>query len=144
MIETKDTSELFERLEREFADERHVLDEMERNVREVERLVPPEIAPRPSRTKKVVAGVVAGLAIAAAGVGAGMAIQYYGETQPAQEQVTTLQGEVATLNGYALYNAPSAEAMIADELTIRAQKAEMVAPAALPPLWRSWNERRHG
>jgi ferric-dicitrate binding protein FerR (iron transport regulator) len=99
MIETKDTSELFERLEREFADERHVLDEMERNVREVERLVPPEIAPRPSRTKKVVAGVLAGLAIAAAGVGAGMAIQYYGETQPSQEQVTTLESYADTLVG---------------------------------------------
>jgi hypothetical protein len=43
--------------------------------------------------------VVAGLAIAAAGVGAGMAIQYYGETQPAQEQVTTLESHADTLVG---------------------------------------------
>lgn len=139
MIETKDESvELFKRLEREFADERHVLDEMERNVHEVERLVPEEIAPRPGRTKRIAAGVVAGLVIAAAGIVAGMAIQHYGQTQPAQDQVAALQGEVAAQNGYALYNAPSASSQLTGEQADWAIKSTIetstVAPGSITPL----------
>jgi F0F1-type ATP synthase membrane subunit c/vacuolar-type H+-ATPase subunit K len=135
MIETKEeTAELFERLEREFTDERHVLDEMERNLHEVEQLVPKEIAPSPSRTKRVVAGILAGLAIAVAGVGVGMAIQYYGETQAAQDQVATLQSQVAYLDSMAVYNAPSADQQLAATQAEWTLKGERAGTMALAPL----------
>jgi len=98
MIETKDDVELFERLEREFADERELMHDMQRDLEEVKRLVSPELS-RPKLFRWIAAALVAAVVFAAIGFGAGMLVQYQ-QTEEARDQLARI-GSVAIPKPYA-------------------------------------------
>jgi len=119
MIETRDTTELFEQLERTLAEESLELEALKRAV-----TVP---QPKPRRVRLAVTAIVAGLLLVAAGIGAGMLIQYQ-DTQDARDQVTELQGTLAYQNGVSLFNMPTAATRAAELQAMYQMKAMQVAP----------------
>lgn len=121
MIETKDTTELFERLERELAEESLQLAALKKAV-----LIAPQAKP-PRRIGRLMMAVVAALLVVAGSIGAGMLIQYQ-DTQDAREQVTQLQGEVAYLDELSLFNMPTAATRAAELQAMYEMKARQVAP----------------
>jgi hypothetical protein len=122
MIETKDTTALIERLEREFADEHRLIGEMERDFGEVKRAVPTEIeVHRPGMVRRVLAGTLAGLVIAGAGVGVGMAIQNQ-ETQTARNQTSQVELQNAQMQAVNVLNAPTHQARVAEAAAVHGMK----------------------
>lgn len=100
MIETKDDVKLFERLEREFADEHELVLDMQRDLQEVKRLVSPERT-RPSALRRIAPALVAAIFFAAIGFGLGMLVQYQ-QTEEARDQLARI-GSVAIPSPYAEY-----------------------------------------
>jgi prolyl-tRNA synthetase len=135
MIETKDTTELFERLEKELADEGQLVGRLEKeladeslHLAELKKAVTFEPSVKPRRVGRLVMAVVAGFLVAAAGIGVGMLIQYQ-DTQSARDQVTQLQGDVAHMNAVNLYNMATRATRAAELRAIYQMKALQVAPA---------------
>lgn len=119
MIETKDTTELFERLEREFAEERQLMHDVRHDLAEVERLVP-EVS-RPSFLRRMMPALIAAISFAVIGFGVGMLVQYQ-QTQDARDQL-------AHMEAVATFNAPSPSVQLADEQALWTVKGERVAAA---------------
>lgn len=130
MIDTKDTTELFERLERELAEERQLMHDLGHDLAEVKRLVP-EVS-RPSFFRRMMPALIAVISVAVIGFGVGMLVQYQ-QTRDARDQLAHMES-VATLD------APSSSVQLAEEQAIWSLKAERaeqlvaVAPAAITPL----------
>jgi negative regulator of sigma E activity len=132
MIETKDTTALFEQLEREFADEHRLMDAAQRDLREVKRLMPAKPS-RPSFVRRVMPLLIAGLVSLVVGIGIGLVIQYQ-QTQDARAQVTQLHAVAAHAQSVALFNAPTSRAQLAGMQALWTVKADRAgALAAQPP-----------
>lgn len=134
MIETRETIELFERLEKGLADEGDLVSRLEKELGEesiqleaLKRAATVKPSAKPRRVGRLMMAVVAGLLVAAAGIGVGMLIQYQ-ETRDARDQVTQLQGAAAQMEAVNLYNMPAPATRAAELRAIYQLKALQVAP----------------